>query len=242
MLLIDKYGKFLEEYKSELACLVFDGPSARDHIAGTMLAKQFDLAYSVEILGRRETLTGIPILMRSIYEASNDLKLHLKDEKHLKQLFFEELKRERTAAVNARAAPQDSLLRSLYDSEESIQAILAEFERAELRAKELGLKKHQSIKHVFRDLGSETDYDSLYAFLSKYVHTSPKMLDKSYAPISNGQAKSMLLHPAFNPVHLKGYLSATMEILVDSLTAFWSYKGIAKPAAIKSFRVMQRSL
>lgn len=228
------YNDFLNLFRTELNQLSILGDDGRDIISSGLLAKQFDLAHSINSLLQGESVTGVPILIRSMYEASIDLRLNNQSKKHIGYLMLEEAERAKKAAENAGKAPKKSLLRALYTSEESISKAKNYYTQLQERASSLGIQGGKSIRTRFLELSIDSEYESLYAYLSKFVHTSPSMIESKYMNFKDGELVNIQLFPQVTESELRSLLLLAMRILLISLSSQFEVRRIKRMGALRS--------
>jgi hypothetical protein len=189
--------------------LVGPEDSARHLHAVALHATVTELLSGCVLLAMHEHATGIPILLRSMYEALVDLDNLLRDRDYMEQIEAANLSQ---VVKLLRAAKSNPLLRGI---DQSHGVRLPEFE-ARLEALKKSKRRPLHIEDRCRKVNRLNEYESLYAVFSLDVHSNSAALGDRHISESDDGTTQIAFFGVMDPKITASRLDHGLRLLIDS--------------------------
>jgi len=224
-----------------LETLKFDRKDAQQLYAVCLYARILELAYGCKAMMDSNTLVGIPVLLRSMFEADIDLVNVLKHADYPKQMQAAFVEQKIRLTKNAIASESSQYFAEMYKNLD----LSNELKKAKLELKKLNPNENLcSIKGRAEFAGKLEEYLSVYNMLCLDTHNNIRSLEQWHLNvISMDEYHAEIFKTSKDEIlHCLSTIPGILLLQSKAMAEFIGVKGVDFEPCFKEFRAMQSSV
>lgn len=221
----------------------FDKKNGQQLTVVCLFARIVELAASCKALLEKNALTGLPVLLRSMFEADIDLTNCINEENYFKNMYASLLK-EKIKRLKESFPEKDNPYLEPIDGSDSLESELEATEN-EYETLKIDGYKPLGIKDRSEKAGKIAEYHSIYNILCLDTHNNIASLEKNYLEHDNAQDDyQVAIFNATKEDHL-AFISAIPGIIfhrIMDLINFFQLENFDIQDAFRNFKNTQQAL